>query len=181
MTGWVRRIRGALGMGITWALAWALGGILIGVASFVVNLDWFFRVFDAPLPALGIPGFFAGAFFSIVLGIAARNRRFSELSMPRFVAWGALGGVMLTLFPALLVAVGLATPAAGSGVWTSLGVIAAPFVLLSAGCAAATLAIARRGERGAHLASGSVSQHRLDAPSAQPIAPLQKLKDREKA
>lgn len=181
MTGWMRRIRGALGLGITWAFAWALGGIVIGLASFVFPLDWFFRVFDAPLPALAVPGFFAGAFFSIVLGIAGRNRRFSDLSMPRFVAWGALGGVMLTLFPPLLVAIGLATPAADGRFWTGLAVVAAPFILLSAGCAAATLAIARRAERGSSLASGSVSQDSLDAPPAQPVASFQKLEDREKA
>lgn len=181
MTGWMRRIRGALGMGVTWAFAWAAGGILIGLASLIFPLDWFFRVFDAPLPALAIPGFFAGAFFSIVLGIAGRNKRFSELSMPRFVAWGALGGVMLTLFPPLLVAIGLATPAADGRLWTGLAIVAAPFILLSAGCAAATLAIARRAERGAGLASGSVRQDRLDAPPAQPVASFQKLEDREKA
>lgn len=182
MSGWLRRVRGALGMGITWAIAWAIGGLLIGVASFVLPLDWFFRVFDAPLPAMAIPGFFAGAFFSVVLGIAARKRRFSELSMPRFVAWGALGGVMLTLFPAALVGLGLATPAADGRFWVGLGVVAAPFILFSAGSAAATLAIARRSERSVPLGDpGSVRQDSLDAPPAQPLASVQKLKDREKA
>jgi hypothetical protein len=30
---WLRRIRGAVGMGLTWAVGWGLGGLLIGVAS----------------------------------------------------------------------------------------------------------------------------------------------------
>lgn len=177
----MRRLRGALGMGLTWAFAWAIGGLLIGLASFVFPMDWFFRVFDAPLPALAIPGFFAGAFFSLVLGIAARKRRFTELSMPRFVAWGALGGVMVTLFPVALVALGLATPASDATLWNAVGVIAGPFVLFSAASAAATLAIARRAERSTALSSGSVGQDSLDAPAAQPIPAAKKLKDREKA
>lgn len=181
MTGWMRRVRGALGMGVTWAIAWALGGLMIGLASFVINLDWFFRVFDAPLPAMAIPGFFAGAFFSLVLGIAARKKRFSELSMPFFTSLGALGGVLLLLFPPLLVAVGLGTPADDGRFWQGLAIVAAPFVLFSAASAAATLAIARRAERGAGLGSGSVAQDRLDAPAAQPITPAQRLQDREEA
>ena len=76
MTKWLRRIRGAVGMGLVWAVGWALAGLLIGVASMLLpGLPWdsFFQVFDAPLPALAIPGFFAGAFFSVVLGIAGRR------------------------------------------------------------------------------------------------------------
>lgn len=182
MTGWMRRMRGALGMGITWAIAWAIGGLLIGVASLVLPLDWFFAVFDAPLPAMAIPGFFAGAFFSVVLGIAGRQRRFSELSMPRFIGWGALGGVMVILFPLALVAVGLATPTSDGTFWPRVAVAAASFVLFSAASAAGTLAIARKAERSAALPNrGSVGQDALDAPAAEPLAPFEKLKDREKA
>src|SRR5918996_3915539 len=112
MKKWPRRTRGAVGMGLTWAAEWVLAGLLIGVTSKLLPglpWDWFFEVFDAPLPALAIPGFFGGLFFSIVLGIAGRRRRFSELSLPVFAAWGALGGLLLTLFPFALVAVGLAS------------------------------------------------------------------------
>lgn len=66
MNKWLRRIRGAVGTGLTWALGWAVAGVLIGVTSRLLpGLPWdaFFRVFDAPLPALAIPGFFAGVFF----------------------------------------------------------------------------------------------------------------------
>src|SRR3954469_4905035 len=112
MKEWARRLRGALGMGLTWAIAWAIGGMSIGVASLLfpgVLSGSFFTAFDAPLPALAVPGFFAGVFFSVVLGVAGRRRRFSELSLPRFAAWGALGGVLLIAFPFALVAVGLAS------------------------------------------------------------------------
>jgi hypothetical protein len=150
MQNWVRRIRGALGMGVTWAAAWAVVGLLIGVTSLLLpGLPWdaFFAVFDAPLPALAVPGFVGGAIFSVVLGVAARHRRFEQLSMPRFALWGALGGVLLGLVPAAMVAVGLATIGKGAlGLWQLTAVVSGPLALLSAGSAAGSLALARRGE-----------------------------------
>lgn len=150
MTKWIQRIRGALGMGVTWAIAWAAAGLAIGVASIALpGLPWnaFFAVFDAPLPALAVPGFFAGAFFSTVLGVAGRGRSFRELSLLRFTAWGAVGGLLLILFPFALVGLGLASRE-GSSIGTAqiLAVISGPFILLSAGSAAATLLLARRAE-----------------------------------
>jgi hypothetical protein len=143
-------------MGLTWALGWAIAGILIGVASILLpSLPWdrFFEIFDAPLPALAVPGFFGGVFFSLVLGVAGRRRRFSELSLPRFTAWGVAGGLLLTLFPAALVSVGLATP--NGSVWELTAAIGVPLIALSAASAAATLLLARRAEgRSAPATSG---------------------------
>jgi hypothetical protein len=150
MKKWLRRIRGAVGMGLTWAAGWALAGVLIGVTSTLLpGLPWdsFFEVFDAPLPALAIPGFFGGAFFSMVLGIAGRHRRFAELSLPRFAAWGALGGLLLTLFPFALVAVGLGSREGSDlGAWQIIAAISGPFILLSAVSASGSLMLARMGE-----------------------------------
>lgn len=147
MGNWMRRIRGAAGMGLTWAVAWALFGLVIGVASRLLpGLLWnaFFEVFDAPLPALAVPGFFGGALFSVVLGIAGRRRRFDQLSLPRFAAWGAVGGLLLSLIPAAMVAVGLASLGKGAaGVWELTAMISGPLMLLSAGSAAGSLALAR--------------------------------------
>jgi hypothetical protein len=146
----LRRIRGAIGMGLTWAFGWAIAGVLIGVASILLpGLPWdaFFEVFDAPLPAFAIPGFFAGVFFSTVLGIAGRRRRFRELSLPRFAAWGAVGGLLLTLFPFALEAMGLASREGSDvGTWQIVAVITGPFVLLSAASASVTLILARIAE-----------------------------------
>ncbi len=149
MNHWLRRIRGALGMGVTWAIGWAVVGIGIGALSIVTPfLPWegFFAVFDAPMPAMAVPGFFYGAIFSIVLAIAGRKRRFSELSMPRFVAWGALSGV---LFPVLLIGTGLASPSGSAGFdWGRLAFMAGTLAAFSTLSAWGTLALARRAERG---------------------------------
>ncbi|WP_156799135.1 hypothetical protein [Gemmatimonas aurantiaca] len=144
----LQRVRGALGMGFTWAFGWAAAGILIGVASIVAPgrmWDAFFRVFDAPLPALAVPGFIGGAIFSVVLSVVARRRAFGQLSLVRFTAWGAVGGVLLFLVPYAMATLGLATPAEnGPGFWRLAAVIGIPFTMLSAISACVTLLVARR-------------------------------------
>ena len=158
MRKWLERVRGALGMGITWAVGWALFGVLIGVASLILpGLPWhyFFDVFDAPLPALAVPGFFGGVLFSTVLGVAGRRRRFDELSLPGVAAWGALGGLLLSLLPAAMVAVGLASLGRpGAGLWQITAVISGPLILLSAGSASGSLLVARKAEDRVLLAAG---------------------------
>lgn len=150
MTNWLRSLRGAIGMGVTWAVGWAIGGVLIGVASILTPwLPWeaFFRVFDAPLPAFAVPGFFGGVLFSLVLRVAGRHRSFDELSLPRFAFWGAVGGVLLSLVPAAMVAVGLASIGEGAlGIWQFTAVIIGPLTLFSAASAAGSLILARRAE-----------------------------------
>lgn len=158
MATWLRRLRGAVGMGLTWAAGWALAGVLIGVASRLLpGLPWetFFEVFDAPLPALAIPGFLGGALFSTVLGIAGRRRRFDELSLPRFAAWGAVGGLLLSLVPAAMVAVGLASLGRPDlGLWQITATISGPLTLLSAVSASGSLVLARMAEDRASLEAG---------------------------
>ena len=79
MPKWLRRIRGAVGMGMIWAVAWAPIGLLIGE---IVDPD---GSMDEPWMLVGtLPGFVGGVIFSVVLGIAARSRRFDQLSIPRF-------------------------------------------------------------------------------------------------
>jgi hypothetical protein len=157
---WLRRIRGMFGMGLTWALGWGLSGLTIGVVSVVTPFfDWapFFRVFDAPLPAMAVPGFFAGGFFSLVLSLAGRNRNFRDLSLPVFTLWGALGGVMLSLFPAFLMMVGAASLSGNPeevSVW-KLTMLIMPFLtVMSALSAAVTLKIAQRAEDNASRGDG---------------------------
>ena len=157
---WLRRVRGAIGMGLTWALGWAAFGLLIGVTSTLFPSpiwDRFFEVFDAPLPAMGVPGFVGGAMFSLVLGVAARRRRFDELSLRRVAIWGGLGGLLVGLVPAAMVAVGLATingPA--GGVLSLTAVIVPPLVVLSATSATLTLLVARRANQSRAITAARV-------------------------
>lgn len=142
MSRWLRWIRGAVGTGLTWAMGWAGVGILIGVAMawLGVPMEWFVQVFDAPLPALAVPGFFAGASFSVVLGIAGRRRRFDQLSLPRFTLWGALGGFLLSLLPL--------SALAGTAPMATHAVVVGTLTVLSALSAGGSLVLARRVEDG---------------------------------
>lgn len=137
----LRRLRAGIGMGITWAVSWAIFGLGIGVLSLLTPwLPWdlFFNVFDAPLPALAIPGFVSGMAFSIVLGTLGRHRRFTDLSLPGFATWGALAGMAIGSIPFVLN--GSASPL----LWLMLAV---PGAILGSLSAAGSLALARKGER----------------------------------
>lgn len=151
MTRWARRLRAAIGMGATWALTWVAAGLAIGVSSILLpSLPWhrFFEIFDAPLPALALPGFIGGALFSVVLGVAGRKLRFDQLSLPAFTAWGALGGVLLAFVPQAMAAMGAATLSSRfASPWELTAIIIGPITLLSAASACVTLLLARRGSR----------------------------------
>jgi hypothetical protein len=132
---WLKRIRGAIGMGLTWGA----GGFLLG--TLMEFVDPHGEIADIWPAVFAYPGFFGGVVFSVVLGIAARQRRFEELSIPRFAAWGALGGLLVSLMPAAMVAVGLATP--NISIWKITAMLAVPLTLGSAGAASGSLALAR--------------------------------------
>ena len=88
MQRWARRIRGAIGMGLVWAVGLGAVG---GVPRWVLGIET-----DAPIPLLfGVFGFVAGVTFSALLMLTERRRRFDQLSLPRFAGWGAVGGLLL--------------------------------------------------------------------------------------
>lgn len=139
MKKWLRRLRGALGMGMTWAVGWIpigsvvgwLTGLLLGFSlpGIVLNYSILF----------GMLGLLGGMVFSTVVSIADGQRRFDELSLPRFAASGGFGGFLLGTSAVGIGLVGLDFSILGIGV---VGVLA----LLGAASATATLAIARQAE-----------------------------------
>ncbi len=136
MKTWVRRLRGAVGMGLTWAAGWARIGAIIGViVGSAVGLGPGALV-TRWVGTLATLGFVGGGLFSSVLWVTERRRRFDELSIPRFTAWGAVGGLALG---GLAVAIGLLGP----GLSAIDIVIVGATTLLGAGSAAGTLALAR--------------------------------------
>ena len=130
MGKWLRRIRGAIGMGFTWGAAWAVAGFLLAVVTR-------FKA-DAPFPLIfGVLGFLAGVIFSAFLALTEGRRRFDQMSLPRFVGWGAAGGLLLAAVFAK----------AASLEWADVLAIAPTFALASAVCASGSLAVARRAVR----------------------------------
>ena len=139
MKRWLKRIRGAVGMGLTWATAWFGVGALIEVVTMVLGISSAIAVLELAA-AFAIMGFIGGAVFSVVLGIAEGRRRFDEMSLPRFAGWGAVGG-LLTM--ALVLAVSASAPGVTLPFVLVAGVVGA---LMGAGSAAGSLALARRAD-----------------------------------
>jgi hypothetical protein len=128
-----RRLKASMVIGGAWGFAWFSAGMAMFFAGARA---------DVPFPlAFGAFGFLAGTTFSGVLMLAERKRGFGQLSLPRFAAWGALGGLGLAaLF--------------GGAVYLSEGVLAPlvataiVFPLAGAICASGTLALARMADGG---------------------------------
>ena len=167
MKEWLRRIRGALGMGLTWAV----GGFLVGSGIEIISNVWptpLGSMVDIWPAALGFPAFFGGVVFSTVLGIAGRRRRFDELSLPRFAAWGAVSGLLVGLIPAAMVAVGVAS--ANVDLWLLTAALSGLVALLTAVSATGSLALARMAEDRALLeASEDVAEVGLTEGEAQEL------------
>jgi len=142
MGKWLRRIRGAIGMGLTWAVAWSVAGLVP---------RWLFGFnTDAPFPLIfGVLGFVAGVIFSVLLMLTEGRRGFDEMRISRFAAWGAVGGFLLSAIFARAASLG----------WADAMAIAPTFAVASAICASGSLALARRAEmRELHDARGSTTE-----------------------
>ena len=139
MKRWMRRIRAAIAVGLTWAVAWfGVGMILlliVGVGAADVPFPLFF----------GLLGFLAGAAFSGILGLLAGRRTFEQMSLPRFALGGGLGGVLIAA---------IVNVAAGPA--PNFAMIGGVFALAGAISATGTLAIARRAEKRELVQSNSV-------------------------
>jgi hypothetical protein len=116
-------------MGFTWAAAWFVVG---SVPRWVFGFNA-----DVPFPLVfGVLGFIAGIIFSGLLMLTEGRRGFDQLTLPRFAAWGAVGGFLLSA---------IFTRAASLG-WADALAIAPTFAVASAICASGSLALARRAE-----------------------------------
>ena len=127
MRKWLGRIRGAIGMGFTWAAAWSAAGL---VPRWVFGFNA-----DVPFPLVfGVLGFIAGVIFSGLLMLTEGRRGFDQMRLSRFAAWGAVGGLLLSA---------IFTRAASLGFGEVLA-IAPTFAVACAICASGSLALARR-------------------------------------
>jgi hypothetical protein len=130
MQKWLRRVRGAIGMGLTWAAA------LFAVGSLP---RWMFGVnTDVPIPlVLGVFGFVAGVTFSALLMLTESRRSFEQISIRRFAGWGAVTGLLLSALWTNAVSLP----------WEQSLALAPTFALACAACASGSLALAKRAVR----------------------------------
>ena len=130
MRKWLRRVRGTIGIGLTWGAAWSV----VGMAP-----RWLFGFnADVPFPLVfGVLGFLGGVICSGLLALTEGRRGFDQMSLPRFAGWGAIGGILLSA---------LFVRAASLGGGDALAI--APTLAVACGISAAgSLALARRAVR----------------------------------
>lgn len=158
MRKWFRRLRGAIGVGVSWGVVWGLaGGVLEAIVGLPPGTDGAGVVlyeFARGFMAFAMIGFVGSGVFSVALGLGGRRRSFAEMSLARFGSWGGVAGLMvgLSLYsPVLLAPNGRFTLAEALlratlavGVTTALG----------AGAAAGSLALARMADDRELLAAG---------------------------
>ncbi|MBV9772364.1 MAG: hypothetical protein JO040_00345 [Gemmatimonadetes bacterium] len=147
MMRFLRRLRGIASTSLLWAVAWGLvGAPAYGVLEVYRNFQYGLPFSsDALLPHmvigavfLALYGFLSGGAFSTVLALVERRSKPEDLSMRRVTAWGALGGVGILLLNAVLM---LLFEGSLPGDMIPVLVIMGT---LGAGCAAGSLALARR-------------------------------------
>ena len=129
MTNLIRKLRGALGLGLKWAGMWMVAGVSIfgiialfhpediGPGEGIGRVTWIF----------GVLGFLSGLGFAGFLALGERRRTLRELSLGRVALWGA---VSAALIPTLM------------GANSNMAIVTAP---LGALFATVSVAVARRG------------------------------------
>lgn len=127
------RIRGAVVMGLAWAVVWAPIAVLAGL---IVDRD---GSMDEMWPAIGAyPGFLSGVVFSALIGIAYGRRGAGELPIARAGAWGAAAGVLVGVLP---FTIGEST--SKLPLWQLAAIVIGSITLLSAASAVGSVVVSR--------------------------------------
>jgi hypothetical protein len=94
-----RKLRGMLGVGITWAVGWAIIMFILGTIIGIVDPDSIDPGEEPWRLALMVStvGFISGSAFALILSSAERRKSVKDLSTWRAALWGALGGAALPL------------------------------------------------------------------------------------
>lgn len=129
MRGFLRRIRGIMGTGLTWAAGFV--GFFSVVQVALVGLPW--EIFPDLAIRWALYGFVVGGSFAGILSLTERHRKLEDLSLRRVALWGAAGGLLVTIGMGFFY---------GIPPWWFFAEIS----LLSAGFSSGSVALARRAD-----------------------------------
>ena len=138
----LQKMRGLLGVGITWGTLWAGIGAGIGIVIGAVRpevWEWTNPIFEWAV-GMGLYGFVSGIGFGTLLTLREGRRSLLDLSLRRTALWGLLGGAVV---PLLFGAAGMFP--AGTTLLDVLGAIGVTG-FLGGTFAPASVAIAQRAE-----------------------------------
>ena len=99
MNSLLRKLRGVLGMGLTWGVGWGLIMFALGtVIGFIdpAQIDQGEEPWRLSL-VVGTVGFISGSVFALIFSRAERRKSITDLSASRAAIWGALGAAALPL------------------------------------------------------------------------------------
>lgn len=126
----LRKLRGLIGVGLTWGILWAAIIAVIGMVIVVVDPDSI-DPGEGPLIAgaiVGFQGFVAGVGFGILLSFAEVRKTILDLSLIRVAIWGMLASAALPFLTGMPIGM----------MWL--------VCILGAASASASVAIARKAE-----------------------------------
>ena len=138
----VRRLRGLLGVGVTWGALWSVIGAGVGLVLGIVAPEmwgWTDRFFEWTI-GMGLYGLVSGVGFGSLLALREGRRTMFEVSLRRTAIWGVMGSAAVPLMFAALGAF-----EAGTTIAEVLGAILVTAVL-GGTFAPAAIAVARRAE-----------------------------------
>lgn len=158
--GLLKRLRGAVGTGLTWAAGWAVLGAVHGFVVGLVNPRYWTLANPILDTAFGyaVAGLIAGTGFSGLLAWLDRRSTLERLSRARVVVWGAVGGALV---PVLVHLTRGLTSSAG---WTDVALTASVTGVLGGGSALVTLWIARRSKGPQYDSTGGTEMLGSPAP-----------------
>ena len=95
----LRRLRGLLGVGVTWGTLW--GAIGAGIGFVLGALNPALWTFENPIVLWGLGmaayGFVSGVGFGTLLSLRESSKRLRDLSLKRVALWGVLGSAAVPL------------------------------------------------------------------------------------
>ncbi len=103
MRAFLRKCRGVLGIGVTWAVAWAAIFAALSIVVGIIDPDSIDQG-EGPLGLArigGIFGFISGIVFGATLALADGRKVLSKLSVGRAALWGAIGTAAFPLLTAV--------------------------------------------------------------------------------
>ena len=141
----LRKLRGLLGVGITWGTLWAGIGAGIGLVVGIVSPElwnWGNPILEWAL-GMGLYGLVSGFGFGALLSLGEGSKTLRDLTLGRVALWGVLGSAAVPVVFGFLGAFGAGT--------SMIDIVEAMAVtaLLGGTFAPGSVALARRAELGA--------------------------------